>query len=129
VVPSPSHAAQTPPVFRLVLPGEMVHQPLRPPQSGSGLPMKVVVLGIMTAIFIFLLLIVLLQNRIPPPPPPPLQATFAVVSAEATRVAEHATQTAAEQSVMTTTEAIQTATGQIQTRIAGEAGRATASPT
>jgi hypothetical protein len=92
--------------------------------------MKITVLGIATATFVFLLLIVLLQNRVTPPPLPPAQATFAAVSAEATRAAEHATQTTAERAVMATTEAIQTATSQIQTRSAGgETGGATASPT
>jgi hypothetical protein len=91
--------------------------------------MKGVVLGIMTAIFVFLLLVVLLQNRVSPPPPLPQQATLAAVSTEATRVAEQATQTAAERTVMATTEAIQTETSQIQTRSAGEADSAPASPT
>jgi hypothetical protein len=91
--------------------------------------MKVTVLGVITAIFIFLLLIVVLQNQIAPPPPPPPQATFAAVRAEATRVAEHATHTAAERNVLATIEAIQTETSQIQTRSAGEAGGATTPPT
>ena len=90
--------------------------------------MKGVVLGITTAIFVFLLLVVLLQNQVAPPPPPPPEATFAAVSAEATRVAEHATQMAAERVVLATTEAIQTETSQIQTRSAGEAESALASP-
>jgi hypothetical protein len=65
--------------------------------------MKVVVLGIMTAIFTFLLLVVLLQNQVAPPPPPPQEATFAAVSAEATLVAEHARQTAAVPKLVATT--------------------------
>ena len=90
--------------------------------------MKATVLGVAIAIFIFLLLIVLLQNQIAPPPPP-LQATFGVVRAEATRVAEHATHTAAERNVMATTEALQTATIRIQTRSAGDAAGASAMAT
>ena len=68
--------------------------------------MKVVALSIALAIFIFLLLSLVLQNQITPPPPPPPQATFAAVSAEATRVAERATEMAAERHVEATTEAI-----------------------
>jgi hypothetical protein len=50
--------------------------------------MKVVALSIALAIFIFLLLSLVLQNQITPPPPPAPQATFAAMSAEATRVVE-----------------------------------------
>jgi hypothetical protein len=91
--------------------------------------MKVVALSIALAIFIFLLLSLVLQNQITPPPPPPPQATFAAVSAEATRVAGHATEMAAERHVKATTEAIQTETSQIQTRTAEESARPLASPT
>jgi hypothetical protein len=91
--------------------------------------MKVVALSIALAIFIFLLLSLVLQNQITPPPPPPPQATFAAVSAEATRVAGHATEMAAERHVKATTEAIQTETSQIQTRTAEESARPLASAT
>jgi len=90
--------------------------------------MKVTLLGIMTAAFVFLLLIVLLQNQIAPPSPSPPQATFAAVSAEATRAADQATQTATERTLLATTQAIQTETSKLQTRAAAEAPSPMASP-
>ena len=90
--------------------------------------MKVTVLGVITAIFIFLLLIAVLQNQIAPPLLPPPQATLEAVRAEATGAADQATHTATERTILATAAALQTETSMLQTRTAGAAASPLPSP-
>ena len=90
--------------------------------------MKVTVLGVITAIFIFLLLIAVLQNQIAPPPLSHPQATLEAVRAEATRAADEATHTATERTILATAAALQTETSTLQTRTVGVAASPIVTP-